>query len=200
MGRKRKIAIALGKNPDSLDANLQPVEDLKPAPRRISIPLNDDGSVALGSMRDDQIADFKTLIHRPEIVEEVTPKPAAEFISPTSCDGVFDVFGKVMSFTAVKFKDVPADIAEQAFPFTAAEKEMLREPTARVINKHAPAWLVKWQDEIALSLILVTVINAKIQLCNALLAARTPQVVPAPVTPINGEAKPAEIGKPVTLQ
>ena len=206
MGRKKKIIFDKVSSEFSSDATI-PTSEIPstPMPRRISVLLNDDGSVAFGSMRDDQISDFKKLIHRPEIVEEITPKPAT-FISPQACDGLFDVLGKIASFTATKFKDIPVDIADQAFLFTPQEKEILRDPTARVINKYAPTWMVKYQDEIALTLMVVTIVNAKIILCNSLIAARIADTVirqtetpaatqSAAVTPINGE-----IGKPVTLQ
>lgn len=117
----------------------------------------------------------------PSILEKPQPEPHPQdepkeevqpFIQPEAVDGLYDIFGKGLAWAAVRFKDVPADIANEAFPFTPTDKENLRKPTAKIINKYAPAWLVKYQDEIALTLMLVTVINAKIQLCNSLAASR----------------------------
>jgi hypothetical protein len=108
------------------------------------------------------------------------PKEVTPFIQPEAVDGLYDLFGKGLVAAAIRFKGVPPDIAQEAFPFTPSDKETLRKPTAKIINKYAPAWLVKYQDEIALTLMLVTVINAKIQLCNNLAASRRQTETPAP--------------------
>jgi hypothetical protein len=192
VGRKRKNAITFGKpsSEDGIDNSVS--ENSAPSPRRISIPLNDDGSVAIGSMRDDQISDWKKLIRRPEIVEEITPK-VVEVISKETCDGIYDVAGKGLSLLAVQFKNVPSEIADKAFPFNEMEKEMLSKPTARILNKYAPGWLTKYQDEISLCFLLVTIINAKIQLCTALMnvSANSPKTEPIPINSnsVNGETK-----------
>jgi hypothetical protein len=119
---------------------------------------------------------------KPEPEPEPQPEPKVElFIQPEAVDGFYDIFGRVVTWAAVRFKDVPQDIAAEAFPFTPADKDILRKPTAKVLNKYAPEWLMKYQDEIALTLMLVTVINAKIRLCNTLAASRAAQESPSAV-------------------
>jgi hypothetical protein len=121
-----------------------------------------------------------TVEFEPQAQEPEAKKEEQLFIQPEAVDGLFDIFGKILAAAAVRFKNVPADIAAEAFPFTQSDKDTLRKPVAKVINKHAPAWLIKYQDEIAVTLMVTTVINAKIQLCNALIASRVRESAQAP--------------------
>jgi hypothetical protein len=169
MGRKRKVfRMATGEN--DIVFNPSETSDAKPESKQEHTPRKTS--------------------------DEVAEKPKPEFMTPQSVDGLYDLIGKAMIFSAEKWKGVPPEIAAKAFTFQQNEKDMLREPTARVLNKHVPAWMVKYQDEIAVTLMVVAVVNAKIQLCNALLTANGPQSVPPPPSvpqPINGkEVKPAE--------
>ena len=141
------------------------------APRRISVELNDDGSVAWNSMRETNVIEFRTLLNRAEIKEEFKDKTAPLF-SAESCYGFYDLFGKMLAFGASKWKDIPPDIAIEAFSFSDADKKILAEPTVKVLNKYAPTWAIKYQDEITLAFLMISVINSKMMLARALTESR----------------------------
>lgn len=207
MGRKRKTAISLETgeveeygmetqsqppppqpqpNPQEPQPKPQPrkIPPGKPsmAPRRISVELNDDGSVAWNSMRETNVIEFRSLLNRPEIKEEFKEKTAPPLFSAESCYGFYDLFGKLLAFGAAKWKGIPADIATEAFSFSDGDKKILAEPTVKVLNKYAPTWAIKYQDEITLGFVLLSVINAKIMLARALAESRAEgKVVEIPI-------------------
>lgn len=201
MGRKRSTATAIsmetGEITEPADSSapfkIPPATPVPPKPaktslaaRRLSIELNDDGSVAWNSMRETNVVEFRNLLNRPEIKEEFKDKSAPLF-SAESCYGFYDLLGKLMAFAASKWKDVPTDIATEAFSFNDADKKLLGEPTVKVFNKYAPLWAVKYQDEITLGFTFLTVVNAKIMLARALTESRAANPVvdlPKPVVPM----------------
>lgn len=138
-------------------------------------------------MREKTKTELKEFLKRPDVIKALgveAPGEVIELMSVEWCAGLYDAIGKIEATMASKWKGVPKEIAEQAFAYSEFEKAQLGPPTARVINKYATDWMVRFKDEIALAFLLITITMAKIQLCNALIAQ---QRGPVPVTPIDSK-------------
>jgi hypothetical protein len=95
--------------------------------------------------------------------EQIPPRQEAQpqvvvVLSPESCTAIYTIMGKLLAAGVSKFKDVPAEIASRAMEFTEEEKKVLGPQTAKVLNKYAPQWLMKYADE----LMLITLISGSV--------------------------------------
>lgn len=144
-------------------------------------------------MREKTKEELRAFLKRPDIAKALgveAPAEVIELMSVEWCASLYDTIGTIEAAMASKWKGVPKEIAEQAFAYNAFEKAQLGPPTARVINKYATDWMVRFKDEIALAFLLITITMAKIQLCNALIAQQAQQTrttASAPVTPIDSK-------------
>lgn len=146
------------------------------------------GEIAWDKMREKTKGELREFLKRPDVGKALQiepPKEVVEVMSVEWCASLYDGVGKIEAALASKWKGIPKEIAEQAFAYSEFEKSQLGPPTARVINKYATDWMVKFKDEISLAFLLTTITLAKIQMCNALLAAHNPSAAPAPVTSID---------------
>ncbi len=134
---------------------------------RISIPLTKDGQIEWDSMREKTREKVKQLIGAPSGAPSAAP---VEVFDPAWTGAMYDTIGKIESFAAVKLYKFTPEIADLAFAYTPAEKEKLAGPTAKVINKYAPAWLEQFKEEIALAMLFVTFTAVKFQMASALMA------------------------------
>lgn len=148
----------------------------------ISFDLNDDGSPDLSSMRDTTKKRVQEFFGDSRMAAAFGAKPAVpavEVINPFMVASLYNLLGAVEAAVFGSYMKIPEPIAKQAFTYTPAEVNALTGPTVRVINKHAADWMIKWQDEIALSGMLLTMTVAKITYARAM--AKT--YVPATVQP-----------------
>lgn len=129
--------------------------------KSLNIPLRDDGTVDFDGMRPST---------REKYEKAVGPATAAPVTLLTGSDvaPLFDGLGTLQAWCAVKFFGIPADLA-RALQYDKEEKEMLCEPSARIIQKHLPA-MSKWKDEAAVLFLLYSITQQKITLINARLA------------------------------
>ena len=116
---------------------------------------------------------------------QAQPSQTIIYITPEAAAAFYNVFGKILSIGAQRFKNVPAEIADRAMAFSEVEKAMLGPQTAKVINKHAPQFLIKYADEIMLVMMLSGVIMGKFKACDEIMS----QMKPAPVVSISKEEK-----------
>lgn len=166
MGRK-KHRIDFSDLPDAVkppEIPVPPAPTVEPA-NGFLIPLSTDGKILWDALTPELQAQLRSLVG------------SSEVIPPEFCGKIYDALGKVLTFCAVKFKGVPADIASEALTFNEAEKKQLNPPTAKIVNKYAPAWLIKFQDEIALGLLFTTIVSVKMQFMQALVASRAAEQV-----------------------
>ena len=115
---------------------------------RLSITLKGDGSIDFDSLRGSTreklqraLASSGNLGSGPAIALRVN----RDFIPNmymSLCAGIQLGGQKLFSW--------PADLTKH-MRFTSEELETLKEPTAKVIEKHAPAWLLTHQEEFALA-------------------------------------------------
>lgn len=169
-----------------------PAQDIS----RVAIPVDANGNVLWDMMREKTKDKLKSILADPSTakvlnVESPVTSPVIEVFDPSWTGTIFDAVSKLEIVLAGKMYQIPQDIAEQAFTFTAAEKEKLGPPTARVINKYAPIWLEKFKDEIALAFLFITMTAVKLQMAVMLQKLRASQA--------NGveTAKPAKATPPL---
>jgi hypothetical protein len=94
--------------------------------------------------------------------------------------------------------DIPSDIAERAFTITKEQREKLTPPGALFLNMHLPDWLKAWISttgpgaEFFTGLIMIT--WAQTHAAVEAWRETQPRQQPAPVQPVNGEAKDHKVG------
>jgi hypothetical protein len=147
-----------------------------------------DGTFDLDSMRSSNKDALKTALADPNLASALgitsTQDANDARLLTTITGGLFDG----LSFVSVAFakragySDAQAAIAA----FTPDEKEVLAEPTAKVINKWFPDIGGKYRDEIMLCLALTNVIAAKVLLLRSgaqMMPDGTISIVRSTVTP-----------------
>jgi hypothetical protein len=162
--------------------------DRSDASNRLSLQLNDDGSIAWDRLRESNRERTEKLLAQwlndPKLAEKLgVKKPIVEIFSAEYAGSIYDVVGKVEAMLAPRITGMPVHIAQAVFTYTAEEKAMLAGPTAAIINKWAPLWLAKFQEEIQLALLLTTITAAKFQLAKAIFDNERAQQA-TPVQPI----------------
>lgn len=155
---------------------------------RMSFPLDSNGKPDWDKMHGKTKEKLKALLGDSSANSTSgVPQPVIEVFDASWTGAIFDTIGKLESFAAAKIYGFPPDIADKAFTYTAAEKEKLAVPTAKVINKYAPLWLEQYKDEIALAMLFVTITAMKFQMASMLAAqykAAGFNSVPKPVDPV----------------
>jgi hypothetical protein len=191
------------KKPDSEEPRKMPAPETPREPseengfERKSFAFYTDakGNVQWDKMREKTKAELRDFLKRPDIGRALgveAPAEVVELMSVEWCANLYDAVGKIEAALATKWKGVPKEIADVAFTYSKLEKEHLGPPTARVINKYATAWMVKFKDEIALAFLLVTITMAKVQLCNALIEQVNRGGAPVAETPVDNSKKEPE--------
>lgn len=141
---------------------------------RLSFPVDSDGRVQWDSMRQSTKEKVRSILQNPETarvlgIESQGSSSPVEVFDPAWTGSIYDAIGKLESFGVQKIYGMPAHIAEKCFLYTDAEKEKLAAPTAKVINKYATVWMVKFKDEIALAFLFVTMTAVKLQMASTLM-------------------------------
>lgn len=146
---------------------------------QLSFDLNEDGSPDLTSMRGRTKEKVQAFFSDPKFAAAFGAKPAGpasiDFFPqgpgekyPAMIGSLYNMVGMIEAMAVQNIWKVPAPVAVRVFTYTEQEKEALAPPTVKVLNKYAPAWLIKYQDEIALANILLTITAMKIQTARAL--------------------------------
>jgi len=184
--------------------------------KTVSWYVDSAGVIQWDRVRDATKDQLRDLFKSPTTLEKLglnPEEPAApvEFFDPEWCDELYDTLGKIEAFGAVRFWKVNPEIASKVFTYTEKEKDKLRGPTSRVVNKYVAEWMIRFKDEIALALLLFAMTANKIAMLNGVLQiqaamdkqaaerakvqAQAPQPVqaqPEPVAaPANGDAAAA---------
>lgn len=125
--------------------------EAKEAPKRISIPLNGDGSIDLSTMREKTKDQLTAAIHR---TKGFTGASGAPVVPALSVDRnfvpmMYDSLCASLRLVGGMFFKWPEDLTK-FMQFSEDEKDKLKEPTALVIEKYAPVWLLTHQEEAAL--------------------------------------------------
>lgn len=137
---------------------------------QLSFDLNEDGSPDLSSMRGKTKEKVVQFFSDPRMAEAFGTSPVKPHVSvfpPFAVNVIYDALGTIEAMAAQKLGKMPPEIANATFKFSVEEKEMLQAPTARVLDKYATGWMIKYQDEFALAGLILTLTAAKIQMATA---------------------------------
>jgi len=156
--------------------------------------VNADGSPDFSSMRGKTKEKFRQFLNDPRVIAEFgigasSPiSPQIECISPAMVSGFYHLLGHVEAEIFGAAMKLPPGIAQRVFLYNEQEKALLVPPTTRVINKYAPEWLIKYQDEITLATLLVQVTVAKVSVARVMVR-QTPPPVSTPSTPSQAKSE-----------
>lgn len=140
---------------------------------QFAFDLDEKGIPDFSSMREGTRKKVREIFNNPEFANAVGAKPASapqpQIFHPIMIGGMYDVIGAIEATIIPKiFKECSPIVAKQVFTYTAEEKAALEGPTIRVLNKYVAEWMIRFQDEIALAMILtsltITKVNAAIML------------------------------------
>ena len=147
--------------------------------KRMSLTLNQDDSIAWDRLRESNKEEIKKIVTGwmvdPKMLASLgIEKPAIRIFDESWCDTIYDTVGNLEVMLAPKMFGVTIEQAA-ILRYTSAEKDSLREPTAKVINKYLPVWLARFEDEIKLAMLLVSISFVKVQMLRAIAMMPRPQ-------------------------
>jgi hypothetical protein len=165
--------------------------------------VGEDGKIQWDRMRESTREQMKALLANKEVLEQLgiskaeVIAPGIEVFDPSWCGALYDGLGTVEQIIATRFFKASPKVAAEVFTYSKVEKDKLAEPTAKVINKYAPEWLIRFKDEIALAGLLVSMTMAKIAALSALmqLEIQLERAKAQQSAPVNGKTEtppPAE--------
>jgi len=132
----------------------------------LSFDIKADGTPDYSSMRQSTREKLRTVFSDPALADFIGAPRVAEvevqIFHPAMISGMYDMLGAVEAMLAQRVGKIPETIAKRVFTYTSAEKDALAGPTVRVLNKYAAAWMIKYQDEIALATLLGSLTVAKV--------------------------------------
>lgn len=140
-------------------------EPASAATPRLSVQLDDKGSIAWDRMRPATRDQLKKALSDPSVAQQLGMASSdsitgtVEGFDPSICGVLYDSLSTLMIGLARArgYTEQQANVLR----FDTTEKQALIEPTARVMNKYAGS-LGKYQDEIMLGVVLSTVISGKL--------------------------------------
>lgn len=155
------------RNPDaggfSLDMDTKPLSS-EPVPRKrtrvIRVPLTDDGKLDTSKVSPETVENVRQAIGMttPEPVVEKTPVHINREFIPN----IYSLLEVIIQKAGQMLLKWPPDLASEMY-FSPDKKEALTEPTALVLEKYAPTWLVDNQEVAALGMALTAAVNDMVQ-------------------------------------
>ena len=132
---------------------------------RISVQLTSDGSIAWDRIRDTTKAQLRKALSDPNTGKQLgladgSAAAQLDMFDPSLCGVLYDSLSTALVGLA-RWRGGYTDEQAAVLRFNADEKKALGEPTARVLNKYGASF-GKYQDEIALGLLLTTIITGKV--------------------------------------
>lgn len=159
----------------------KPEEPSKPATTRISIALNDDGTIDIDSMRAATVEKLRQAVAgTPGIAPSFNTGGAVTEFPPMLIYSLYGGLGQLEAMIAHNLGKIPREIAEAVFPYNEQELNILVPPTSRVLSKYASDWMIRYQDEIALVGLLATITLKKINLAITMSRSGQAKVVEIP--------------------
>lgn len=146
---------------------------------KISIPINDDGSFDFTSMREATKERLRAAVASSPSLFPSGPAEVMAF-PPAVIYAMYGGVGAIEAMLAQRFGKIPKQIADQVFAYTPQELELLYPPTAKVLQKYAAEWMIKYQDEIALATLLTSMTVAKVNAAVTLARTHKAEVVEMP--------------------
>jgi len=143
------------------------------------MPVTADGMIDVSRLRERTKDALRKALLDPKLAESLgvaSPASAADAqVMAQIANGLYDGLS-ALSIALARRAGYSIQHASVLL-FTADEKAMLAEPTARVVNKYFPDFGGKYRDEILLSFALVNIIGAKILLLRESSKVAPPTVI-----------------------
>lgn len=186
------------RNPNS-DFSLEETAAAVPAPevqkstrkkRAVSIPITEDGQLDLGRVRSSEdVERARQALGMIKDVEPVVERPKVA-INRAFIPTAYSLLEVIIQRTGRIFLKWPPDLASEMY-FSPEKKEALIEPTAVVLERYAPLWLIENQDIAALGAALTDAVNDMVNKGVERYTAkvRASQEIPQGEQPVNGVAQ-----------
>jgi len=136
-----------------------PGEPSKESIPRLTIPLTPEGAPLWDRMRAETADKVRSFLRVHGITEGTASDAPPDAFEPMVVHALYNALGGLAVVAAVA-RGNTRDSAE-VMRFTPAEMEQLTPLTQRLLAKYGGS-LVKWQDECALAIVLITMTQAKI--------------------------------------
>jgi len=141
---------------------------------RFTLNVTPEGKIDFSRMQTSTREKLRAMFADPAVAEALGMSGAAapgivDVIPPGMVAGMWDMFGKLQQLVMpLFFPKVKPDIWTQVFIYSPEEKAQLIPPTTRVLNKYATEWMIKYQDELLLAGLFLTITFAKINMAITL--------------------------------
>ena len=157
---------------------------LEPDITRLGIPVNADGSLAADRMRPTTREALRKLVTDPATtkalgVDNVAPDVAS--LSPAMSSAIASAIAEIDLAIVQRATKAPQAIMDQV-RWSEVEIALTATPAGRIVSKYGGAWLSRFDDEIALLVLLFTITQVKIAMARQLMIDQkgAPRVVPFP--------------------
>lgn len=141
---------------------------------RLSVTLNADGSLDLGSMRDKSKEALKRALSDAAVLPALglgMAHAAPDLLPAAAVAPLYAILGRIEALIAARVYKLPAERLQSIFAYTPAQLDMLCPPTARIVSKYGGMVLAKYQDEFTLALALLQCTQEQIAAVQQLAAA-----------------------------
>lgn len=147
---------------------------------KISIAINEDGSFDISSMREATKERLRAAVAASPSLFPSSDQQVTMLFPPQVINVMYGAIGATESMLAQRMGKIPKAIADQCFTYTPQELELLYPPTARVLQKYASDWMIRFQDEIALATLITSMTVAKVNAALTLARIHKADVVEMP--------------------
>ena len=193
--KPKSETFTVGPKEPVLEPQSESPNEAKPERMQVAFDVNPDGSLDTSSMRDRTKEKLRKVLADPNVAAAlgITTSPAGLnpnllFSEPMVNSLYTGLESLEQSVFPMFIKNVPAELIREYIRFTEQHRAILVPPTGRILQKHCSEWFLKWQDELFVGTMLLTITIAQ---CNALIAAakelKQKQHGPATVTEIRQE-------------
>lgn len=168
---------------------------------RLGIPFDKDGKILLDNMRESSRDKLKALLSDAKLAKElgIVDAPAASVAPGLPPEFMFPLIHGLSildTLIVARATNAPREIVERIAPYTEKEAALIAPPLAKVLGKYTGSWLDKYQDELALAMILGTTTLGKIAAVRDEMGRRGPaRIIPiteVPPAPPVADAPPAD--------
>jgi hypothetical protein len=172
--------------------------------RRFVLPMSDEKSVAWDQIPEKNLEILRDALKNPDTakilgISKPEETPGEIGFSNDDANAFLDLLSGVDSLAASKVYKIPKTVTDAAFKFEDYHRKKLNPPMVRLLNKWSPLILKNWKDEIGFGIILVSTLNAQVNVMHALENKRRASLPRNDnITPISGatlERTPAPMPK-----
>lgn len=160
-----------------------------PRPKKIILKVDDSGNILWDEVSEahkrrfaESVATDATALEMIGLASAEQTAPPMMTIDRSAIPTLYDGVAMVISSAGRIFLKWPRDLCV-LMKYSDAQKERLKEPTAKVIEKRAPKWLIENQDVVALALAFASCTKEMVE--NAVIVYATTHQPPQ--QPVNGK-------------